>query len=272
MDNDRSRYHRYNPTIRRIQTAKTREPVLLQSDTGEAFLQSLCSMEYLGPGAEDVSPQAAAGILVERLKHSGHLGDRREALDALLALSKKHPGEVGLASGMPTFTDILQAGVADGAMTQTIMEIMINLVSERDRDVAAAGGDDVRVGVNIDAFLRDVQNVQNLLDLLESQDTLTAMSAVQASAMGSKFGAGRECFIYLCTPLVVCLFALSKSRYALHRHTESLVLYNGTVIIHTYNVVSCMVSPRVSVRAPTAKTRHGRTAFRVIRIGVSTDS
>lgn len=144
-------------------------------------------MEYLGPGAEDVSPQAAAGILVERLKHSGHLGDRREALGALLALSKKHPTEVGLAGGMPTFTDILQAGVADGAMTQTIMEIIINLVSERDVGVAAGGGGgDVRVGANIDAFLRDVQNVQTLLDLLESQDTLTAMSAVQASRDGFK--------------------------------------------------------------------------------------
>lgn len=136
-------------------------------------------MEYLGPGAEDVSPKAAAGILVERLKHSGHLGDRREALDALLSLSKKHPADVGQAGGMPTFTDILQAGVADSGMTQTIVEIMINLVS--DGGDGASGDSDSGVEANIAVFLKDVQNVQNLLDLLESPDTITAMSAVQAS-------------------------------------------------------------------------------------------
>lgn len=157
-------------------------------------------MEYLGPGAEDVRPEDAAGILVERLKNAGHLGDRRDALDALLSLSETHPQEVGHA-GMPTFADILQAGIADGGMTRTIMEIMLNLVTERDErgkgrqeisETAAAPvapapdgggrhGAEMVTAANIAVFLDDVQNVQNLLDLLESQDTLTAMSAVQAS-------------------------------------------------------------------------------------------
>lgn len=126
-------------------------------------------MEYLGPGAEGVSPQAAVGILVERLKNAGDLGDRRDALDALFKLSDDYPTDVGEA-GMPIFTDILQAGIADGAMTQTIMGIMLNLVTEQEGPGA---------GTNVSAFLKDVQNVQNLLDLLESRDTLTAMSAVQ---------------------------------------------------------------------------------------------
>lgn len=122
------------------------------------------AMEYLGPGNEGVTPQAAAGILVERLKNAGDLGDRRDALDALLKLSQDHPTDVGHA-GMPIFTDILQAGIADRSMTQTIMGIMRNLVKEE--------------GANVSAFLKDVQNVQNLLDLLESTDALSALSAVQ---------------------------------------------------------------------------------------------
>lgn len=121
-------------------------------------------MEYLGPGNEGVSPDAAAGILVERLKNAGDLGDRRDALDALLKLSQDHPTEVGNA-GMPIFTDILQAGIADRSMTQTIMGIMLNLVAEE--------------GAIVSSFLKDVQNVQNLLDLLESTDALTALSSVQ---------------------------------------------------------------------------------------------
>ncbi|CAM9927954.1 unnamed protein product, partial [Ectocarpus sp. 8 AP-2014] len=121
-------------------------------------------MEYLGPGNEGVTPQAAAGILVERLKNAGDMGDRRDALDALLKLSQDHPTDVG-HTGMPTFTDILQAGIADRSMTQTIMGIMLNLVKEQ--------------GTNVSSFLKDVQNVQNLLDLLESTDALTALSAVQ---------------------------------------------------------------------------------------------
>eukprot|EP00903_Cladosiphon_okamuranus_P005357 g5352.t1 len=121
-------------------------------------------MEYLGPGNEGVTPQAAAGILVERLKNAGDLGDRRDALDALLKLSQDHPTDVGHA-GMPIFTDILQAGIADRSMTQTIMGIMLNLVKEE--------------GANASSFLKDVQNVQNLLDLMESTDALTALSAVQ---------------------------------------------------------------------------------------------
>ncbi|CAM9720805.1 unnamed protein product, partial [Ectocarpus sp. 13 AM-2016] len=121
-------------------------------------------MEYLGPGNEGVTPQAAAGILVERLKNAGDMGDRRDALDALLKLSQDHPTDVGHA-GMPIFTDILQAGIADRSMTQTIMGIMLNLVKEQ--------------GANVSSFLKDVQNVQNLLDLLESTDALTALSAVQ---------------------------------------------------------------------------------------------
>lgn len=129
-------------------------------------------MEYLGPGAEDVSPQAAAGILIERLKNAGDFGDRRDALDALLSMSQSHPQEVGQA-GMRTFTDILQAGIADGSMTQTIMEIMLNLVTERE------GSGMKNTGANINTFLMDVQNIQSLLDLLESQDTLTALTAVQ---------------------------------------------------------------------------------------------
>ncbi|CAM9566588.1 unnamed protein product, partial [Ectocarpus fasciculatus] len=92
------------------------------------------------------------------------MGDRRDALDALLKLSKDHPTDVGHA-GMPIFTDILQAGIADRSMTQTIMGIMLNLVTEQ--------------GANVSSFLKDVQNVQNLLDLLESTDALTALSAVQ---------------------------------------------------------------------------------------------
>ncbi|CAM9819325.1 unnamed protein product [Ectocarpus sp. 6 AP-2014] len=123
-----------------------------------------CAMEYLGPGNEGVTPQAAAGILVERLKNAGDMGDRRNALDALLKLSQDHPTDVGHA-GMPIFTDILQAGIADRSMTQTIMGIMLNLVKEQ--------------GANVSSFLKDVQNVQNLLDLLESTDALTALSAVQ---------------------------------------------------------------------------------------------
>ncbi|CAM9275437.1 unnamed protein product [Scytosiphon promiscuus] len=121
-------------------------------------------MEYLGPGNEGVTPEAAAGILVERLKNAGDLGDRRDALDALLKLSQDHPTEVGNA-GMPIFTDILQAGIADRSMTQTIMGIMLNLVSEE--------------GTIVSSFLKDVRNVQNLLDLLESTDTLSALSSVQ---------------------------------------------------------------------------------------------
>lgn len=121
-------------------------------------------MEYLGPGNEGVTSQAAAGILVERLKNAGDLGDRRDALDALLKLSQEHSTEVGHA-GMPIFTDILQAGIADRSMTQTIMGIMLNLVKEQ--------------GDNVSYFLKDIQNVQNLLDLLESTDALTALSAVQ---------------------------------------------------------------------------------------------
>lgn len=134
-------------------------------------------MEFLGPGSEGVSPQAAAGILVERLKSAGHLGDRRDALDALLSMSKSYPQEVGQA-GMGTFTDILQAGIADASMTQTIMEIMLNLVMEEAGD---SGGE--KTEANIAAFLMDVQNIQNLLDLLESPDTLTALTAVQASSL-----------------------------------------------------------------------------------------
>lgn len=131
-------------------------------------LSCLCcarvAMEYLGPGNEGVTPQAAAGILVERLKNAGDLGDRRDALDALLKLSQDHPTDVG-HTGMPIFTDILQAGIADRSMTQTIMGIMLNLVKEQ--------------GANVSSFLKDIQNVQNLLDLLESTDALTALSAVQ---------------------------------------------------------------------------------------------
>lgn len=126
-------------------------------------------MEYLGPGAEGVSPQAAAGIFVERLK-TGDLGDRRDALDALLKLSEDHATAVG-STGMPVFTDILQAGIADHSMTQTIMGIMLNLVAERDGETGT--------GANVEAFLKDVQNVQNLLDLLSSKDVLTSLSAVQ---------------------------------------------------------------------------------------------
>lgn len=121
-------------------------------------------MEYLGPGNEGVTPQAAAGILVERLKNAGDLGDRRHALEGLFNLSDEHPREVGDA-GMPIFTDILQAGIADRSMTQTIMGIMLNLVKEQ--------------GANVSSFLEDVQNVKNLLDLLESTDSLTALSAIQ---------------------------------------------------------------------------------------------
>lgn len=126
-------------------------------------------MEYLGPGTEGLSPRAAAGILVERLKNAGDMGDRRDALDALLKLSQEHPTEVGEA-GMPIFTDVLQAGVADQAMTQTIMNIMLNLVAEQEGP---------GTGANVSSFLKDVQNVQNLLDLLESPDTMAALSAVQ---------------------------------------------------------------------------------------------
>ncbi|CAM9600060.1 unnamed protein product, partial [Hapterophycus canaliculatus] len=86
------------------------------------------------------------------------------ALDALLKLSQDHPTGVGHAS-MPIFTDILQAGIADRSMTQTIMGIMLNLVAEE--------------GAIVSSFLKDVQNVQNLLDLLESTDALTALSSVQ---------------------------------------------------------------------------------------------
>ncbi|CAM9525142.1 unnamed protein product, partial [Discosporangium mesarthrocarpum] len=120
--------------------------------------------QYLGPEGKDMGPDAAAGIFVERLKNAGDLGDRRDALEALLGLSETHPAEVGEA-GIPVFTDILQAGIADGSMTQTIIEIMLNLVSDR--------------AANIANILQDLQNVQNLLDLLESSDTLTALSAVQ---------------------------------------------------------------------------------------------
>lgn len=127
-------------------------------------------MEYLGPGYEDVSPQAAAGILAERLKNAGDIGDRRDALEALLKLSEDYPTDVGKA-GMPTLTDILQAGIADGAMTQAILEIMLNLVAEREGSDGTGG--------NVSSFLEDVQNVQNMLDLLESQDLITALSAVQ---------------------------------------------------------------------------------------------
>lgn len=145
-------------------------------------------MEYLGPGAESIGPQAAASILVERLKNAGHLGDRRDALEALLKLSKTHPREVGQAGGMPIFTDILRAGVADAAMVQMIMEIMLKLFIGRDdvdENEEEKGGEptaDAIAGENIAAFLRDEQNVHTLLDLLESPDTLTALSAVQASA------------------------------------------------------------------------------------------
>lgn len=133
-----------------------------------------CSaMEYLGPGNEGLSPRAAAGILVERLKNAGDMGDRRDALDALLKLSQEHPTEVGEA-GMPIFTDVLQAGVADRAMTQTIMEIMLNLVAEREGP---------GTGANVSSFLKDVQNVQNLLDLLESPDTMAALSALQVCTL-----------------------------------------------------------------------------------------
>lgn len=126
-------------------------------------------MEFLGPGFEGLSSQAAAGILVERLKNAGDLGDRRDALDALLQLSGNHAADVGEA-GMPIFADILQAGIADAAMTQTIMGIMLNLVKEKDGP---------GVGTNVSNFLRDVQNVQNLLDLLESRDALTAIASIQ---------------------------------------------------------------------------------------------
>lgn len=130
-------------------------------------------MEYLGPGTEGLGPRAAAGILVERLKNAGDMGDRRDALDALLKLSQEHPTEVGEA-GMPIFTDVLQAGVADQAMTQTIMEIMLNLVAEQEGP---------GTGANVSSFLKDVQNVQNLLDLLESPDTMAALSAVQVCTL-----------------------------------------------------------------------------------------
>ena len=126
-------------------------------------------MEFLGPGFEGLNSQAAAGILVERLKNAGDFGDRRDALDALLKLSEKHAADVGEA-GMPIFADILQAGIADAAMTQTIMGIMINLVREKD------GAD---TGTNASTFLAKVQNVQNLLDLMENQDALTAISSIQ---------------------------------------------------------------------------------------------
>ncbi|CAM9633134.1 unnamed protein product [Choristocarpus tenellus] len=130
---------------------------------------------YLGTEAEGMSPDAAAGILVDRLKNAGDLGDRRDALEALLGLSETHPAEVGQA-GMPVFTDILQAGIADGSMSQTIIEIMLNLVTGR--GVEGTGGGP-GIASNIAAILMDIQNVQNLLDLLESPDTLTALSAVQ---------------------------------------------------------------------------------------------
>lgn len=148
-----------------------------------------CAMDYLGPGNEGVTPQAAAGILVERLKNAGDMGDRRDALEALLKLSQDHPSDVGHA-GMPIFTDILQAGIADRSMTQTIMGIMLNLVTEQ--------------GANVSSFLKDVQNVQNLLDLLESTDALTALSAVQVRTRSG-----------LC---VYCCMLTSRSKARKNRH------------------------------------------------------
>ena len=118
--------------------------------------------------------------LIERVRSSTLLDDRRDACRALKALSKKYRVEVG-ALGMDTLTNVMEMDKADPEIIGYCLDTLCNITSPDPFDEEA---DNPNITVNIgeqftEMFIKTPENVTLVLGYLEEYDFRVRWSAIK---------------------------------------------------------------------------------------------
>ncbi|OWF47972.1 General vesicular transport factor p115 [Mizuhopecten yessoensis] len=131
--------------------------------------------KYLGGPQEGGQPTGAETVerLVDRVQSSTLLDDRRDAVRALKAMSKKFRLEVG-TQGMDILAKTLEADRGDAEITGYALDALCNILSNEPLD-----DDDEEIQENVpddlgnqftEIFIKKTDNVPALLSLLEEYD------------------------------------------------------------------------------------------------------
>ncbi|XP_060071350.1 general vesicular transport factor p115-like [Ylistrum balloti] len=131
--------------------------------------------KYLGAPQEGGQPTGAETVerLVDRVQSSTLLDDRRDAVRALKAMSKKFRLEVG-TQGMDILTKTLEADRGDAEITGYALDALCNILSNEPLD-----DDEEEIQENVpddlgnqftEIFIKKTDNVPLLLSLLEEYD------------------------------------------------------------------------------------------------------
>ncbi|XP_069124785.1 general vesicular transport factor p115-like isoform X2 [Argopecten irradians] len=131
--------------------------------------------KYLGAPQEGGQPSGAETVerLVDRVQSSTLLDDRRDAVRALKAMSKKFRLEVG-TQGMDILTKTLETDRGDAEITGYALDALCNILSNEPLD-----DDEEEMQENVpddlgnqftEIFIKKTENVPTLLSLLEEYD------------------------------------------------------------------------------------------------------
>ncbi|XP_014677417.1 PREDICTED: general vesicular transport factor p115-like [Priapulus caudatus] len=139
----------------------------------EYFKSSLKNVLGAQQGGGQPSGAETVERLVDRVQTSTLLDDRRDAVRALKALSKKFKLEVG-AQAMAALVEVLQTDRSDTETVGYAVDTLVNVVSQETGDEEETTESAADAGALADQFteifIKNCDNVSLVLDLLDEYD------------------------------------------------------------------------------------------------------
>ncbi|KAH3872422.1 general vesicular transport factor p115-like isoform X2 [Dreissena polymorpha] len=186
--------------------------------------------KYLAPqqGGEQPSGADTVERLVDRASSSTLLDDRRDAVRAIKALSRKFRLEVGTLA-MDTLLKVLEMDSSDSEITGYALDALCNVMSneptDEDEEIPQPGGDDLGAQFT-EIFIKKTDNVGLLLSLLEEYDFHVRWPTVKllTTLLTNKVKELQECILVFPMGVSKLMDLLSDSREIIRN--DALLLLN----------------------------------------------
>ncbi|WAQ95724.1 USO1-like protein [Mya arenaria] len=186
--------------------------------------------KYLAPQQGENQPTGAETVerLVDRASSSTLLDDRRDAVRAIKALSRKFRLEVG-TQAMDTLLNVLEMDRSDSEITGYALDALCNVMSNEpmddDDDDHQVGPDDLGAQFT-EIFIKKADNVGLLLSLLEEYDFHVRWPTVRllTTLLSNKCKDVQECILVHPMGISKLMDLLSDSREIIRN--DALLLLN----------------------------------------------